>query len=343
LPQAKYSTPDQTYGFYTRLQERLGSLPGVEKVAVGWTTPIFAFLTTRSYVVEGREPPPAGREPLAFVNGVTPSFLDTLKIKLVTGRNFTDADDAKARPVVIINESMARALFPNENPIGHRIGNLDPKNRGWAEIVGVIPDIRFAVSVLTPATHFLVSKPLAQEPWNYVTVAVRGSAADKLADSVRRTISDMDPTLAVQQLSTVDGLVKLGFGGLTMINSILVAFALLGLFLATLGLYGVIARLVVQRTPEIGVRVALGAQSRDVIWLILNSGLRLTIAGSVIGLLGAFGLVRVISSILPEIIGQDPLAILGVTLLLIATGAAACWFPARRATKVDPVVALRAE
>ncbi len=343
LPQAKYPDPAQTYAFYTRLQERLAALPGVENVTIGWTLPVFQFLTSRNYLVEGRDPPPAGHEPLAYVNGVTPSFLATLKITLLAGRNFTAADTPTARPVVIINESLARALFPNEDPVGHRLGSLDPGNRGWAEIVGVVPDLRFAVGFLPAATRFQVLRPLAQETWNYVTVAIRARAADTLAEPMRQTIAAMDPTLAVQQLNTMEELIKLATGGLNMIDTILVAFALLGLFLAALGLYGVIAHLVVQRTPEIGVRLALGAQSGDVVWLILRSGLWLTLLGTALGLLGAVGLSRLIAAIIPELPVQDPIAIVAVTLLLLAVALLACWLPARRATKVDPMVALRAE
>src|SRR5699024_3902326 len=146
LPETKYPDPTQTYAFYTRLQERLSALPGVEHVALGWTLPIYQFLTSRNYVVEGRDPPPAGREPQASVNGVTPSYLHALKIKRVSGRNFTDADTLTSPAVAIINETMARALFPDGNAIGQHIGGTDPKNRGWTEIVGIMPDLRFTIA-----------------------------------------------------------------------------------------------------------------------------------------------------------------------------------------------------
>jgi len=342
LPQARYKTPAESYAFYTRLQERLTALPGVEGATIGWTLPIFQFLTTRSYIVEGREPPPAGREPQAFVNGVMPSYLPTLKIRLLAGRNFNDSDNEHSRSVAIINESTAHALFPNENPIGHRIGGTDPKQRGWMEIVGVIPDIRFAISFTTPSIHFLVLRPLSQETWNYVDVALRARSAETFAGPLRKIVADMDPNLPLQQLGTVDQIVH-QFGGFGMINTVLAAFALLGLFLAALGLYGVIARLVAQRTTEIGLRIALGAQPGDVVWLILRSGLKLTLFGTVIGLLGAAGLVRFIASLATEMPVKDPLALAAVTLLLVAVALVACWLPARRATRVDPIAALRAE
>ncbi len=342
LPQAKYTSQAQTYAFYTRLKERLSALPGVENVSIGWTLPVFQFRTSRNFVVEGRPAPPAGREPVAYVNGVMPSFLPTLKIQLISGRNFNDSDSRTAHPVVIINQSMARALFPNESPIGHRIGGVDPAHRHWAEIVGVMPDLRFAVSLAAPATRFQVFLPLAQETWNYTTVAVRARSAAALAGPMRRAISELDPDLPVQQLGTVDQMIdrQTDFG---MVETILAAFAVLGLFLSSLGLYGVIARLVAQRTHELGVRMALGAQSRDVVWLILISGFQLVLLGAVLGLIGGAGLGRLLSGLLPEVRLQDPMTVAAVTLLLLVVALIACWLPARRASRIDPLVALRSD
>ena len=343
LPSSRYSTPAQTYAFYQRLQERLQALPGVENATVGWTLPVFQFLTSRSYVVEGRSSPPAGREPIAAVNGVSPSFLPTLKITPLAGRNFTAADTRTSMPVVMINESMARALFPHEDPIGRRIGGVDPAHRDWAEIVGVVPDLRFAISITTPATQFLVLRPLAQETWNYATVAVRARNATALAAPMRAAIAGLDPGLVVQQLRTVDDFISRS-SGFDLVNTLLAGFAVLGLFLAALGLSGVIARLVVQRTPEIGIRVALGAQTGDVVWLILSAGLKLSLFGAGLGFLGAAGLVQVMSRMMPETIpGTDPVVMGVVTLLLLGVALVACWLPARRAARVDPLVALRAE
>ena len=343
LPQSKYASPEQAYAFYTRLQERLGALPGVESVAVGWTMPIYQFLTTRNYVVEGRDPPPAGHEPLAYVTGITPSWFDTLQVKPIAGRNFAETDGATAPPVVIINESMARALFPGENPIGRRIAAPDTMNRGSAEIVGIVPDLRFSFGFLVPATRFQVFRPLAQETWNYVTVVLRATAAGTLTEPLRRVVAEMDPDLPVQFPGTIDHIIEVAAGGLNLVSTVLVAFALLGLFLAVLGLYGVITRLVAQRTPEIGLRIALGAQPGDVVALILRTGVRLTLFGTGIGLVGAFGLAYLLRKVLPEMPPQGPGAIIAVTLLLAGVALLASWLPARRAAKVDPLDALRAE
>jgi predicted permease len=343
LPQGRYATQPQAYAFYKRLQERLLALPGVENAAVGWTIPVFQYLTSQRFVVEGHAPPPAGHEPLAYLNGVTPSYLDTLGIRLESGRAFTEADRPGAPAVAIINESMARALFPGESPLGRRIGGMNPADRGWLQIVGVIPDQRYAVGIGVPATGFLVFRPLAQDTWNYDTVVVRTPEPEKLADPVRHVIADMEPDVPVQALGTVQQLIST-FSGLGMVSGILVSFAVLGLFLASLGIYGVIARLVVQRTPEIGVRLALGARPQDAVWLVLGSGIRLVLIGTCVGLLGSYGLSVILRAIFPAMLGGNSiLVLLAVSLLLVAVALLACWLPARRAARVDPLVALRAE
>jgi predicted permease len=343
LPQTKYSTPQQTYSFYTQLQERLSTLPGVRNVTVAWTLPLFGYLTQRAILVEGQEPPQPGHEPTAGVNGVEPSYLDTLQIKLISGRNFTKADGFTSAPVAIINASLARVLFPNGNAIGQHISVSDPKKPAWAEIVGIMPDFKMALAGLVGPVPFQVLRPLAQEPWNYVTVAVSSDRPALLIESMGRTIASLDANLAVQQLDTVDHAITLATGSLNMIKTVLISFAGLGLFLAALGLYGVIARLVVQRTPEIGIRMALGAQGRDVLWLILNSGLRLICYGTVIGIVGAIGLYFIMSrwSQAPSI--NVPAVFAVITAILMVVGLLACWLPARRATRVNPITALRAE
>ncbi|MEO7598645.1 MAG: ABC transporter permease [Opitutus sp.] len=342
LPPAKYS-PEQAHQFYRQLQERLAALPGVDGATVGWTIPVFQFLTTRSFVVEGQAAPVPGREPVAYVNGISPSYLPTLQIKLLSGRNFSESDTRNSVPVVMINASMARALFPKGDAIGHRIGNSDPTQPGWFEIVGIVTDIGFAIGGIPTTSPFQVLRPLSQDTWNYSSVAIRSSTPEAMGETLRQTIASLDPDLAIQQFGTVKQVGKLVTGTMSMINTLLISFALLGLFLAALGIYGVVARLVVQRTPEIGVRVALGAASSDVIWLILRTGLKLTLWGTFIGLMAAYGVSRALSQALPRMPVDDPLVLVGVAAILIAIGLVACWLPARRASRVDPIVALRAE
>jgi predicted permease len=343
LPQAKYATPQQTYSFYTRLEERLSALPGAREVTVAWTLPMFGYLTNRAILVQGQEPPPPGHEPTAGVNGVEPSYLETLQLKLVAGRNFAATDSFTSAPVAIINASLARTLFPGGNALGQHISVADPKNPVWAEVVGIMPDFKMALSGIVSPVPFQVLRPLAQEPWNYVTVAVRSDRPELLIEPMGRAIAALDPNLAVQQLDTVEHAITLSTGSMHMVKTVLICFAGLGLFLAALGLYGVIARLVVQRTPEIGIRMALGAEGRDIVWLILASGLRLIGYGTVIGTIGAAGLYFFLSR-WAQAPGINVPAVFGVmTAVLVVVGLLACWLPARRATKVDPLVALRAE
>lgn len=340
-PQSRYDTPEKTYGLYTQLQDRLSALPGAESVSVAWTNPVFGFIAQRNLIVEGREPPPAGHEPQVSINGVTPTWRDTLKIRQLSGRNFTEADNLSAPLVAIINESMATALFPDEDPIGQRIGGLDPENRAWMEIIGVVGDVSAGAGIGQQGSNFMVLRPLAQETWNYVTVTIRSARPEALAEPFRTTIASLDKDLPIQSLGTTTEQIKLGTNGMDLMTDILMGFAALGLFLAAVGLYGVITRIVMQRTPEIGIRLALGAQLRDVVWLVLRSGIVLAAFGTVLGLALSLGLGQVISAIIPAM-GQFDLVALGlVSALLFAVAVLASWLPARRATRIDPLEALR--
>jgi ABC-type antimicrobial peptide transport system permease subunit len=244
----------------------------------------------------------------------------------------------------MINESMAKALFPNENPIGRRIGNLDPANRGWMEIVGVFSDVEFAVGFGAAPTKYTVLRPLAQETWNYVTVSILSDSPAALTQPLREALAAMDSNLALQQEGTVDQFITKAMSSTHMIDALLACFATLGLFLAAIGLYGVIARIVTQRTGEIGVRMALGAQPRDVLWLIMRLGIKLTIYGTVIGLIGSYGLARALAAMTTQTAGSTDFAsVIVATLVLVAAALLACYLPARRAMRVDPMSALRTE
>jgi putative ABC transport system permease protein len=342
LPPAKYS-PEQAYAFYQQLQERLAALPGADGATVGWTMPVFQFLAVRTFAVEGQDAPVPGREPVAYVNGISPSYLPTLQIKLLSGRNFSEADTRTSLPVAIINASMAKSLFPNGDAIGRRISNADPTQPGGFEIVGVVSDIGFAVGGVPASTTFQVLRPLSQDTWNYSSVAIRSTAPERMQEPMRQAIASLDSELVLQQFGTIKEVSKIVTGTMSLINTLLVSFAVLGLFLAALGIYGVVARLVVQRTPEIGVRVALGAQSSDVVWLILKTGLKLTLWGTALGLVAAAGVSYALSKAMPAMAANDPFVLLAVTGILIVIGLVACWLPAHRASRVDPLVALRTE
>jgi putative ABC transport system permease protein len=317
----------------------------VKRVAVSLDIPMFGFTGPRGYVVEWRAPPAPGLEPTAFTNAVTPEYFDVVGTRLLKGRNFSVTDTRLGPPVVVINDTMARTLFPDGDAVGQRLGVAGAAVPGGAEIVGIVEDVRF-INLGRSPTGFQLYKPLTQETWGYVAFTVQASepaAASTLVEPFRLAIAELDPELPMLGLQSVPTSIERNMSNLNVVNQLLVGFAALGLFLAALGIYGVITRLVIQRTNEIGVRMALGAQMSDVVRLIFGAGLRMIVLGAFFGLLGAIGLARFLSNTMPAIATGSLTAITGTTAVLITVAFLACWFPARRATKVDPMNALRAE
>lgn len=342
LPQARYATNEQVLAFYDNLEQRLRALPGVENVGIGWTAPLYQFLTTRTYVVEGREPPVPGQEPVAFLNAVSPAFLDTLQIRLLAGRQFTAADRMGAPQVILINESLANALFPGQDPIGQRLRAGSGDTTVVAEIVGVFKDVGLAGNPAPVSTSYQVFKPLAQETWNYVTVAVRAGATP-MTEPLRRTVAELDPNIPVQMLNTMDELAKTSTRTMELVTTIFAGFSVLSLLLAAMGLYGVIARLVTQRTAEIGVRIALGAQLRDILSLVMGAGFRLALIGAGLGLFGSILANLAIAMIFSGRPSIDFVMLPLMTSILVVVALLASYLPARRATRIDPMSALRSD
>jgi putative ABC transport system permease protein len=345
LASARYNSTERIVAFHTELRERLLGVPGVANVSVSYSQPLYNSPSRRSYLVAGREPPKAGNEPIAFTNGVSASYFDTFGTRILRGRGFDHTDTPTSHPVVIINDTMARALFPNENPVGQRLAVAGTEPLVWAEIVGVAEDVRTLEMRPSPIA-FTVFKPFPQESWQYVTIAVRATAPEQmpaLLEPIRKAVAAIDPDQPVLNLMPSPARIERSTRFLQTINQLLALFAGLGVLLAALGIYGVTSRLVAQRTSEIGVRMALGAQVGDVLRLVVGSGLRIALIGAAAGAVGAFFLARVLAQSFPAFGRGDPLhiAAAGTGLLLVA--AIACLFPARRAAKIDPVTALRAE
>jgi putative ABC transport system permease protein len=264
------------------------------------------------------------------------------------GRDFTGSDRADSSRVAIINETMARTLWPGENPIGKRIEDADPALAGWLEIVGVANDVESAIDfVRAPTTRFQVYIPLAQTQSifaHWLNVAIRSDApGPTLTAALRAAVLSIDPDQPISAVISAPDAIEELMRGFTMVAALLTVFSAIGLALSAVGIYGVIANLVAQRTSEIGIRMALGAQSRDVLWLVLGQGVRLSVAGCAIGLACAWGINQLLRSLVPAIPGGDPVALVAVALLLAAIALFACWLPARKATKVNPVIALRSE
>jgi predicted lysophospholipase L1 biosynthesis ABC-type transport system permease subunit len=245
--------------------------------------------------------------------------------------------------VVVIGESLARKFWPNETALGKRIGDRQDGQVVWREVIGVVRDIAFPLNLAHPNTTLQIYKPLVHEPWGYLHLMVRGPAPAGFKNEVRRVVAALDPDVAVQESYTVAEASDRYQHNIFVINNTLGAFALLGLALAAVGLYGVISNLVAQRTAEFGVRLALGAAPADVLRLVLGSGAKLTAAGLAVGALLAAALVRLVSSEMPRMAEADPTTLALVVAVLSAVALFACYGPARRATRVDPVIALRAE
>jgi putative ABC transport system permease protein len=342
VPESRISDNLERVELYRRMEERLRRLPSVEEAAIATSLPVYGYNGERQILTEADTPGDPAL-PTALHVMVTPSVFATLGIPLLEGRLFPAEIQPTDPRVIVINEALARRLWPGRSALGQRLASMDSGRPYWAEVIGVVRNVDSAAAVRDPATPFQVYKPLVHEPWSYVHLVVRSPAPAALTESLRRAVAEVDADLGVAQVGTVRQQVDWQQRNLVLAARALSAFALAGLALAALGLYGVISQLVAQRTSEFGIRLALGAQPSDVLQLVLSRGLTLTIAGLVLGSAGAWALAQVLASFLPRMAHLDPLALGAVCLLLLAAAGAACWLPARRATRVDPTIALRAE
>ncbi len=335
LSDSRYASGESRAAFVENLRQKLATIPGVVGFAAAREMPLRGFDIATSFEAEG-QPDFVGQKPLASINVVTPSYFETLGMRLMAGRDFSDADRSDSPPVIIINEAMAQRYWPGEMPIGRRM----QESGVWREVVGIVNDIRFPAKLEEPQTRLQTYRPIAQNPSEKISIAVRGNISARV---LREVVSQLDPDLPLNDVSTAQEIIDRSLTGAGMTVKLLAAFALLGLVLAALGIYGVISGFVAQREGEIGVRMALGARIDDVIWLVLGKGLRMTLIGTLVGTLGAFGLSRLLAAIAPELSGSDPLLFLAICAVLLLVALAACWIPARQAARVDPIIALRAE
>ena len=339
----KYKDDKQVVAFLTELENRLRSLPGVQHAAIGSSQPVFGFNSSSPFVVEGRPEPPKDKLPEMFYEPAGNDYLATLGARLQQGRTFNDTDTADHPKVVIINETTARTFWPNESPVGKRISNSGQKKE-YYEIVGVVNDLVFPGSLGEPYTRYEAFIPLAQSAPAYLTLLLRTSTnADALANSLRKAVAEIDPNLPVYRIRSARTAVDQGLGDISLLGSLLGAFAFVGVMLAAIGIYGVVSYTVVQRTGELGIRVALGAQTRDVLWLVLGKGALLVVTGALLGVAGAYGVSRLLISLIPSLPTRDPLILPLTGVALVVVAMIACYIPARRATKVDPMIALRSE
>ena len=344
LPSGKYSDAEKITAFHRLAEERLGALPGVASVSISSFTPFLTWPDTRKFIVEGRERPEPGFEPAAVTNCVSPQYFDTFGTRVLSGRVFNAADTATSAKVFIISQTTARSLFGNEDPIGRRLAQADGANPRWGEIVGIARDVQPVVADRSPVV-FQVYQPMAQEPRarNELAVRTNGVAPASVVESIRTTVAELDPDLPIRSLQPADAAIDRANYQPRVLRDMLAGFGLLGLALASLGIYGIIARTMAQRAGEFAIRLALGACIKDLTRLVLTSGVKLALIGSAVGLLGAVGVSRLIASGNPGMRFNSVPVLIGTTLLLIAVALVACWVPARRAGKVDALLLLRAE
>ena len=330
--------------FYDQLVEKVKASPDVQSVATRSYIPVglnedFAYL---SFIVEGQAPDPANR-PIAYYNAISPDLFLTMEISLLQGRPFDSHDVMKAQHVIIINETLARRYFPGTDPIGKRmtLNDENPKEEDWATIVGVVKDTKQReLSGESAAEMYL---PFAQSPQRSMALMIRTTNPESAANAVRREVQSLDPNLPIYGIRTMDNLISESIAAARFRTSLLAVFATVAVLLAMVGIYGVMSYAVTQRTQEIGIRMALGARSLDVLKLIIRDGMLLAGIGATAGLFGAFAITRLMISLLFGVSATDVVTFSLVTTGLLLVALFACYIPARRAAKVDPLVALRYE
>ncbi len=349
LPQARYPEADQRGQFAATLLERIKGLPGVASVAHGDNVPFDDSSNDSYFHVTGTPPDVLGKEPDAEIAFVSHDFFRTLGIPLVRGRFFGPQDHPKSPRVIIIDDSLAAKYFPGVDPVGRQIDNFfDNEAKEPVTIVGVVGRVRtdapsdVGESLKLPQIYVCYE----QEPTGWMNVMIRttpGVDANQLTASIRREVKALDSAQPITNKGVVADLVARSLASQRLVGSLLGIFSALALLLSALGLYGVLALMVTGRTREFGIRLAIGAQTRDVLGLVLKQGLVLVAIGLGVGALASLFLARYVGSLLYGVSAYDAPTLLSVAVLLGVVGLGACWLPARRATKVDPATALRAE
>ncbi|MFP5379437.1 MAG: FtsX-like permease family protein, partial [Vicinamibacteria bacterium] len=342
LPGVRYDG-EQGAAFYERLIERVSALPGVESAAGVSFLPLAGPGMATSFYRLDRPVPGDGEAPTTQVRPVTPGFFETMRIPFVAGRDFTAGDREDAPLVAIISETLARQHLGTADAVGHRLHvNIGRPGGMDVEVVGVVSDI--AIASLDADPGFAVYLPQPQLSINLLTLVVRTAVEPaSLTPSVAATLGELDPLLPLADVRTMEEVVGRTLSRQQVVAVLLAAFSALALVLASLGVYGVMAYSVAQRTQEFGVRMALGATPRSVVSMVLGQGLRPVLAGVAVGLAAAAGLTRFLDSLLYETPALDPWTFAGTAVLLTLVSLLASWVPARRGTRVAPVQALRSE
>jgi predicted permease len=342
LPPLRYNTNQKRNSFFQELVERVGSLPGVRGATAAWFLPMMGYAGTPVQDA-GKPPLKLNERPIATMMNVMPGYFRTLEIPVRRGREFTEQDNADAPRVAVIDEALARRFWPaypeGQDPIGQQIliggVNLKP-----AEIVGIVAHVHQNIeNTAWPDTVYVA---FAQNPQPFASLAIRTTGDPLLyTRAVREQVHELDPDQAASDVRTMDDLMETQMGQRRLLMILLGSFAGVAVLLALIGIYGVIAYTVAQRTQEVGIRRALGAHQINILWLVIRQGLVLTLAGITLGLGGAFVLTRVMKTFLYQVSATDPATFVGIALLFLVVALAASYIPASRAARIDPMAALR--
>ena len=340
LPRNKYGQPDVQWNFHRQVTEQVAQVPGVSSVSLVRGLPFSGNGGSTAIVLPDRELPKEGMEPEVMYNTVMPNYFDTIGIPFIKGRTFGNEDTAESPRVLIINQTMAERFWPGQDPLGKQI-KFVPEGR-TGTVVGVVGDAKhyFREERQRPQLY----GPYSQDPGIFATVVIRTTVEPmSIAEQVRQAVWRVDPDQPMWKIRTVEFLVNRSVADRTFLMALMGIFASLALLLTMVGLYGVISYLVNQRTQEIGIRMALGAQMNQILRMVLRQGMVFVLLGVALGLAAAWLSTRLIEKLLFEVSATDSVTFAGIAVLLISVALLACYFPARRATKVDPMVALRNE
>ncbi|MFY9572204.1 MAG: FtsX-like permease family protein, partial [Blastocatellia bacterium] len=343
LPGAKYREPEKRLAFFQQLLERVRTIPGVISAGGVSGLPLSGNNWGRSLTVEGHPVLSVGEAPIINHCVITPDYFGSMGIPILKGRDFDEKDTREATKVTIIDERLAREYWPDDDPLGKRIRFGPPEaNEPWHTIVGVVREVKH--DRLNASTRKSVYLTLAQIPIGGMSLALRtGGRPENLISAVRSKVRELDPDLPVNRAMPMTEVVSRSVWQPRLYTALFGVFAAVALILATVGIYGVMSYSVTQRTREIGLRMALGAERKDVLKLVVGQGIILAAIGVGVGLAAAFGLTRLMSTLLFGVTATDPVTFAVVSVVLTGVALGACFIPARRAAKVDPMIALRYE